>query len=423
MLVNFKVSNFRSIKEEIEFSMVAGSNVDRNFTAVKNYNLLNSAVIFGANASGKSNFLRSFRFMRSLVLNLPKIIQSTDRLPYEPFLLSPETENGSSTFEVIFIAGESRFRYGFEVDSEVVYSEWLFVSEKGKEARLFFRDVDEEFYVNPDKFKEGKGVKLQSNGLFLWKCDQEGGEISKQILKWFKETNVINAANPTDFLNYSIKKLDEPGFRDKIIELMRSGDFSIQNLAVEKNDVPLDEFEKLSIPDSLKEEIQKNPQSFQRVGLKSIHKKYDENGIELGDPAVLNFLKSESEGTKKFFTLSAPLLDTILNNKVLFVDELDASLHPHLVNALLSLFTSKLGENSRAQLIFTTHDTNILNSNEFHKSQIWLAEKNAVESTELVSLAEYKGIRDTDNLSKNYLMGKYGAIPSLQDFQILKGAE
>lgn len=421
MLVSFKFSNFRSIKDEVDFSMIAGSGVERNYTAVKNYNLLNSAVIFGANASGKSNFLRAFNYMRSLVLNLTKVIQSTDRLPHEPFLLNSETENSSSEFEVVFFVGDSRFRYGFEVDSEFVYSEWLFVSEKGKEARLFSRDVDEEFYVNSDKFKEGKGVRLQQNGLFLWKCDQEGGEISKKILNWFKNTNVINAASPSDFLNYSIRKLDEPDFRDRIIELMRSADFSIQDIAVEKNDVPFDEFEKIPLPRSLKEEIQKNPQLFRKVGLRSSHKKYDKSGAELGDSVLLNFLKSESEGTKKLFTLSAPLLDTLINGKVLFVDELDASLHPHLVNSLLSLFTSKLGENSRAQLIFTTHDTHILNSGDFHKSQVWFAEKNAVESTELVSLAEYKGIKESDNISKKYLMGKFGAIPSLHEFSIVKG--
>ena len=173
MLLQFSVSNYRSIKDTITLSMLSSSENENSFK-IKKYNLLNSAVIYGANASGKSNLLRAMGFMGRIVLNKTKVIQSTDTLPHDPFRLNSSTKDASSTFEIVFFIDEIKYRYGFELDNTTVYAEWLYADEKGKESKLFYRDSEEEEYVNP-KFKEGyiffdnskSKIRVSLNQLFI----------------------------------------------------------------------------------------------------------------------------------------------------------------------------------------------------------------------------------------------------------------
>ena len=153
---------------------------DKNSFTIRDYKLLITSVIYGANASGKTNILTAMSVMRTLILNKYKIIQSTDTLPYTPFRLNTITKESSTSFEMVFFIDEKKYRYGFELDSATIYSEWLFEDEKGKEAKLFYRDIDEEDYVNNKKFKEGyvyfdklnKKIDIAQNQLFLWVCDR-----------------------------------------------------------------------------------------------------------------------------------------------------------------------------------------------------------------------------------------------------------
>ena len=163
MFLQFTVNNFLSIKEKATFSMLDSSKEDKNSFYIRDYNLLKTSVIYGANASGKTNILKAMSFMRTLVLNKYKIIQSTDILPYSPFRLNTSTKESSSSFEMVFFIDEKKYRYGFELDNTTIYSEWLFEDEKGKEAKLFYRDIDEEDYVNNQKFKEGYSFFDKSN--------------------------------------------------------------------------------------------------------------------------------------------------------------------------------------------------------------------------------------------------------------------
>ncbi|HEY6874149.1 MAG TPA: ATP-binding protein [Geobacteraceae bacterium] len=422
MLIQFTVDNFRSIKDPATFSSVSGTNNNMNTFTGRGYTLLSSAVIYGANASGKSNILKAFGFMRSMVLNSRKVIQSTDNLSHEPFRLSTETESASSSFEVTFIAAFSekpiKFRYGFEADSNTVYSEWLFADEKGKEAKLFFRDVEEgEFYVNLDKFREGKGLKdkVLKNHLFLWKCDQNGGEISKTILRWFQNLNLLDGIKHSDYMAYTLQQMSNTDFSSQIIKLVSIADLGIQDVLIEENEIPATEFERLSLPKELIDQIRSSKSPIMEVGIKAIHNKYDENQNIVGTEKF-DMENDESEGTKKYFGLSAPFIDTLMNGKILLIDELDASLHPMLTISLISMFNNPKINTKNAQLIFATHDTNLLNLKLFHKSQIWFTEKDTSGATHLHSLVEYKNIRSTDNIEKHYIQGKYGAIPYIGAF-------
>jgi AAA15 family ATPase/GTPase len=423
MLVEFKVNNFRSIKDTVIFSMLTASKDEGNCFEVRNYNLLRSSIIYGANASGKSNLLKAMAFMGRFVLNRYKIMQSTDQLPYDPYLLSTETENESSTFEIVFFIGEIKYRYGFEIDSDVVYSEWLYADEKGKEAKLFFRDVEEPNYVNPNRFKEGydffnkkeEKIKIAKNQLFIWKCDQADGEISKAILGWFNQFNMIDGMEHDGYINFTMKKMEDEVFRKRIVELVKTADIGINDIQIEEEDVSLESIAKFALADDLKTKII-NEKGWKSVLLNTMHQKFDGAGQSMGN-IVFELNEDESKGTKKFFAMSAPILDTLQNGKILIIDELDASLHPILTQHLIQLFHDKKINEKNAQLIFATHDTNLLKPELFRRDQIWLTEKDKYGATTIYSLAQFKNVRKQEDFEKQYIQGKYGAIPYLSPFE------
>lgn len=424
MLVEFTVNNFKSIKDTIKFSMLASSKDEGNCFKKRKYNLLRSAILYGANASGKSNFLRAMAFMSKFVLNKYKVIQSTDKLPHEPFRLSTETEKASSSFEIVCFVENIKYRYGFEIDNELVYSEWLYSDEKGKEAKLFYRDIEEKEYINPNKFVEGyrffdkkdEKINISPNQLFLWKCDNEkDGVISKSILNWFNQFNIIDGMDHTGYINFTMKKMENEEFKDKIIELVKTADIGIDDIKVEEEDVPLEVIEKLQLPEFLKDEMVKEG-GFKSITLNTLHQKFDSDGNAV-DNVIFELEKEESKGTRKFFAMSAPILDTLKNGKVLIIDELDASLHPVLTQHLIKLFHDENVNKNNAQLIFATHDTNLLKKTIFRRDQIWLSEKNKYGSTDLYSLSQFKNVRKNEDFEKQYIHGKYGAIPYLGKFE------
>ena len=424
MFLQFSVNNYRSIKDTVTFSMACGAKDNDNFFSIGKYDLLPSAVIYGANASGKSNLLRAMAFMRNMVLNKDKVIQSTDTLKHDPFRLNTSTKDASSTFEIVFFIGEVKYRYGFEADGIAVYSEWLFEDKTGrKEAKLFFRDADEEEYVNEKRFQEGyiffdtkrSKIKISINQLFIWKCDQNDGEISKSILQWFKNFNLIDGLDPRGYINYTMKMMEDENFKTKIVKLVKTADIGIEDIDMQTEDIPLEALEKMHLPDKIKEEIMKDG-GLQSVALNTHHKLYDENSTEVGK-ALFELDNEESQGTRKFFKMSAPILNTLQEGKILMIDELDASLHPTLTQHLIELFHNKEINTQNAQLIFATHDTNLLKPHIFRRDQIWLSEKDKYGATDVYALSEFKGVRKNDDFEKHYIQGKYGAIPYLGKFE------
>jgi AAA15 family ATPase/GTPase len=411
MLIKFSVNNYRSIKDTITLNMKTSNSKNdklKNYFSIKDYKLLKSAVIYGTNASGKSNIVKSMNFMKNFVLNKFKIIQSTDKLFHYPFKLSNETENSSTTFEIIFFNENIKYRYGFEYDKDNIYSEWLFADEKGKESKFFVRDIDEEDYVNREKFKEGyiffdkknKKINVNKNQLFIWKCDQNSGKISQSILKWFKNFNVLSGVKLKEDITLNLIK--ELNLTKEVLNLIKVADISIDNILIDeeevKNTINLQKISQVS-----------------KIVINTKHKKYDKNGNIIGEEEF--DLNEESTGTKKLFALSVPIIDTLKNGKILVIDELEANLHPILTKYLIQLFNDENINKNNAQLIFTTHDTNFLKPYLFRRDQIWFSEKNKFSSTELYSLVEFKGVRANEDFEKQYIQGKYGAIPYIGKFE------
>jgi len=425
MILQFKVNNFRSIKDTAILSMQTDKNeaTPNTFTVGKQH-LLKSCVIYGANASGKSNVLKAMAFMREIVLNSSKVTQSTDSLLHTPFRLNTETEAASSHFEIIFLHDDFKYRYGFEMDSSTVYSEWLFVAKgTARESRLIERDSEEkEPYTNPVKFKEGRGVKVPDNQLLLWRCDQQGGEVSRIILQWFHNFNFIDGLENKAYFNFALKQMQNDTTKSGLIDLLHRADLGIDALDINEQDMSIEQLDKVFMPKQVREQLLQGQGEIKSIEVQAQHKKFDMDNNLVG-VEVFQFEQDESQGTQKFFALSAPILDTLQHGKVLLIDELDASLHPKLTEAFVRLFHNPEINKHNAQLIFTTHDTNLLSVPKlFERDQVWFTEKDQYGSTELYSLLEFrkntkgKDVRATDNLEKHYLQGSFGGTPYLGAF-------
>ncbi|MFM9264504.1 AAA family ATPase [Tychonema sp. BBK16] len=425
MLIGFSVGNYKSFKEIVTFSMVASPiteedqelNENNVFPINDKLSLLKSAAIYGANASGKSNLVAAINFMKWFVLNSSKETQVSDAIDIEAFRLSTETEKEPSFFEIVFLLEGKTFRYGFEVNAREVVSEWLFQADDSEEVMLFERDFDN--YIGLDDFPEGQGIsdKTRSNALFLSVVAQFNGRLCGKILLWFsKILQLISGLQDRQYRKETLESFENDRHRHDIIEFIKKLDLGIADIQIQNTPVFV-----ISNNTSVYGGSYGNlyPISTIKSSVKTIHPKYDADGkqtaIELFD-----IEKHESEGTNKLFALAGILLDTLRKGKILLIDELDARLHPLITRELIYLFNSSETNPHNAQLIFTTHDTNLLSSQIFRKDQIWFTEKDNKGATDLYSLVEYK-VGKNASFEGDYIIGKYGAIPFIGNFKELIG--
>lgn len=434
MLIEFHVENYKSFKDETNFSMVAAKIVSKNkkldqenvFEVDAKLSLLKSAVIYGANASGKSNIHAALSFMRLFVLNSSKESQEGEIINVEPFRLSTETEEDSSIFEIIFILNSRKYRYGFEVTTQKIVSEWLFDVPTTRERKLFIR-TNSEIDVKKS-FKEGEGLEIRtrSNALFLSVVSQFNGKIAKDILNWF-QTLFMAEQNERKNRMYTINCLENNLYKEEIVEFIKRLDLGISDIKVETIAPNLSIYPKSFLDKTTETQLR----LLSKKSITTFHWKYDQDGAKI--PELFDLDVHESEGTRRLFSLAGLLIDTLKNGRVLFVDEFDSSIHPLITCAIIDLFNSKDTNPKNAQIIFITHDTNLLSHN-FRRDQIWFAEKDETGSTHLYSLAEYKipveedakeetfkKVRNDASFEDNYIHGKYGAIPFIGDLQNLLG--
>lgn len=418
MLVNFRIKNYKSFKDFTNFSMEATKlkNLTNSNTFTKNnISLLKSAVIYGANASGKSNLLEAMEKMVTIV-KFSTDIEKAKKYQHEPFLLNSDSENNPTIFESIFIIDDISYRYGFEINSEsIILNEWLYrrkLKLYAKEVLCFIRDGEK--ITLGSSFNEGKGIqdKTRDNALFLSVTAQWNGKISQRILDWFGQLNVLSNIRSDEFKHYSFNMLEDDEFKGRIITFIKSADTGITG--IEKTKVT---YEKLKnnlnkideLPDFIIEKLKEDGVST----VETTHIQYDKNNTF---NKLKNFnLDFESDGTQKLLALSAPIIDTLQSGAILVIDELDNSMHTDLVKAIIELFNSNVTNKNNAQLIFSTHDTNLLDQEIFRRDQIWFAQKDIYGVSDLYSLIEYgKGkIRDDLALEKNYLEGRFGGKPHI----------
>ncbi|MBD2728110.1 ATP-binding protein [Nostoc sp. FACHB-892] len=415
MFIEFSVGNYRSFKEQVTFSMVAANLVakdkklDENnvFEIDEDLKLLKSAAIYGANASGKSNLATALGFMRWFMINSSKETQSTEKIGVDQFKLSTETEAQPSFFEIVFLMNDKRYRYGFEATRDKVVSEWLFYVPKLKETKLFERKLGK-FSVSKTYKADGIQQKTRHNALFLSVSAQFNVQIAEKILDWLtNRVALISTLNDRGYRGYTVSCLMNNENKDEILQLFKKLDLGFSDLKVEESEITADSLPK-ELPDELKNLILKNAEG-KLSSVQTIHQKFDAKG-NLVSTEVFDLDEQESEGTKKVFSLAGPLVDTLKNGNVLIIDEFDARIHALISRAIVELFNSNETNPNNAQLIFMTHDTNLLNNKLFRRDQIWFTEKNRYGATDLYSLAEYK-IPDDAPFESDYIQGRYGAIP------------
>jgi AAA15 family ATPase/GTPase len=416
MIIEFTVGNFLSFNEKktIGFEARAISELKETVMNADGYKLLRSLVIYGANSSGKSNLIKAFGKMRDCVFQSIKL-NFSDNLEYAPFLLSTESTKQPTFFEIVFLDKNQRFRYGFEYNLTNVVGEWLFAGKSKAEKPLFIRSLDG--IGVSDFFKEGKGLeeKTNDNRLFLSKVADDGGEISKQVMECFNNYDVLSGVEHKNYGNFSLKMFDRHSkmYEDalNLFQKLQLGFKDIEVIKAEFNplDLPKD------LPTDLKSKLAQELYGKREVTLNTVHNVYDRQGKAVSTCSWKQ-KEHESEGTKKIIDLSGPVFDTLSEGRTLIIDELDAKLHPLITVQIIKLFNNPETNPNNAQLLFATHDTNLLSADIFRRDQIWFTEKDDAEQTDLYSLDDFvfpdgtKVGKDAD-LEKNYIAGRYGAIP------------
>ena len=402
-LLQFSVANYRSIYTRKSISFVASSIKDEPRSNVVYYDkirCMRTTAVYGANSSGKSNLLMAMSSMVGILFDSAKL-NDGDSLPYDPFVLATTSQKEPTLFEAQFVINGWVYRYGFEYKEDIIVSEWLYrASTKRRKEDVLFVRTKEGIGVNEETFAEGAGLesKTNSNRLFLSLVAQVGGEntISKEVMVFFRQWNVISGIVAYNYQNVT-KQMFLTGM-DGTNEASRLFD-----------DL------KLGFGDIIAKEEERTNGKGSEIRVYTSHYVYSKTGRKK-ERVFFNMDNMESAGTRKIFDLAGPIVDTLKYGKVLVIDELDAKMHPLLSQYIVNLFNDPKKNVTNAQLIFSTHNTHLLSSSMLRRDQIWFTEKNDKEDTDVYSMMDIllpdgSRPRGDSNLEKNYMMGRYGAIP------------
>ena len=422
MIVELFVENYKSIKQRqsLNLTKMTGEELSDNafeLNAPNNLCLLRSAAIYGANAAGKSNFISALGTMQMIVKESAKESQRGDKLPVVPFRLANDSIKEPTEFEIVFIAEGVKYQYGFSLTENQIKEEWLFASPKGRAQRWFIRAYDEETQQYAWDFSSHFLGKKQlwreatkSNSLFLSTAVMLNSEQLKPVFDWFDNTLKVTDIDGWE-PSFTAQLCSENETKNEVLKFLKSADLDISDIRLESKRI-----DKNSLPDVMSEEfkdkILRNLKDKEIIDIKTIHK--NSEGAD-----VLFDLREESHGTRKLFAFAGPWIDSLKNGRVLFIDELHDSLHPNMVKFLIKLFNDKNTNQNNAQLVFTTHETSVLDQRVFRRDQIWFCSKDKDQSTDIYPLTDFSPRKGVDNLEKAYLSGRYGALPLVSNFEFL----
>jgi uncharacterized protein len=392
MLLEFSVSNFRSVKDMQTLSFLATAMNEHEKTntiqVTDKVRLLKSTAVYGANGSGKSNLIKAMWAMVNFIK-----APFEDRTKFEehiqPFKLNTSTRNEGSFFQIMFILEEKTYRYGFVYLKGKITSEWLFGTANKNEVEFFTRD-EQKIYINKERFKEGIGLetKAREDKLFLNVVFEFNGKIANVIKGYLSEIFIVQGLDEKIVQSFSYNLIQNKANKHRLLEILKLADSDIYDVGLEEN----------------------YDQKTRKII--SQRKIFDKNGQEVG-LENLDFDKDASEGTKKMFNYAGVFVYLLKSGGTIIIDEFDARFHTSLTKAIVKLFNSE--KNKAAQLCFVTHDTNLLDNDLLRRDQIYFAEKNQRGETSIYSLNEIKGVRNDSSLEKDYIKGKYGAIPFIRN--------
>lgn len=406
MLIRFSFKNFKSFKNENCLDMEATSLKEHEYNVAKTDNgeYLKVSAIYGANASGKTNVLQAFDYMKK------RILVSDDSKKNSPIdeenIYSFMINNDPIALEVEILAKNNKiYKYGFEVLKDKIISEWLFEKRVNKFYSIFERD-NNNVSMKPNKISDLVNIDERTLFLNIYSKIDRNNEDFSNVYDWFVNSMYLDLGNPNfeRFINnrVSLKILSDENYKKELLKFIKTFDSGIEGIR--------------TTPDSI-EAVKSNNGI---IDIEVLHR--GENGELKALPFYL-----ESNGTRKMFHLFDFFMDALKNGMVLFVDELDAKLHPLLTRYIINLFHNSQTNIGNGQLIYSTHDTVNLNKDTFRRDEIWFAEKDKDGISEIYALSDYildddknvgKKVRNDATYNKDYLTGRYGAIPVLEEFDI-----
>lgn len=404
MILEFSIANFLSYKDRITFSMLANSSsgLNDNYVVEGDKKILKTSAIYGANASGKTNLFK----ILTIVISMLRKSNNTDintKLPIVPFKLNKETIKKPSEFEIKFIINDVRYVYGFTADTNQIYEEYLYYYPNGRETKIFDRtNVNEySFSQKDEKFLNDIAAKNLSNKFFLATATNWNYEKTKIPYKFLTiDINTFNNLGGLRELAFKHHLQNDDELKTFTLDFMKKADFNIEDYKVIETEVPEEVL--ASIPDFIKTAMKEKPKAFTSI--------FKHKGSEL----ELTY-EEESMGTQIIFSFIPFIKDALNSKKIIVVDEIDRSLHPYLVEMLVQMFNDSEINRNGAQLIFNTHDTNLLNLNILRRDQIWFTEKDSNNGTsDLYPLSDFS-VRKSENIEKGYMLGRYGAIPFIKN--------
>lgn len=429
MLLEFSITNYRSIGDKQTLNLAPApkqKEYSGNIFSVEGFSALNAAALYGANASGKSNFLRAMSLM-DLIIHTSSRTLSTAKLPHEPFLLRKGYASMPTVFEIVFVHDGKRYRYGFSYDKTSIKEEWLYRKAIGREVPMFLREGDtidvRNSFCGKKTLVDTAIEATRDNGLFLSQSDAFNIEESKNVLAWFDSFIMINGLNTQIHESKTVELWKNQGNRGIINQYLNEIAIDIKGvniLTVDAKDLAGKDISENALSAANDMEI---------YNIQSLHRTYDNDGKPTDNIVSWDFDEHESEGSIKTLQMTGPIIWTLANGGVLIIDEIEAKLHPILTLNVIDMFLDSSCNKKKAQLIFATHDTNLLSYAKLRRDQIYFCEKNKWESTEIFSLSDFvyfnerdgrvvseKERKDSDK-ERRYMEGRYGAIPVLGKFK------
>lgn len=413
MLIEFSITNFLSFKEKNTFSMIASSDntLKDNYTNIGNEKLLKMTAIYGANASGKSNLFKALALISNMIKQ-SNFINPNIMLPIMTFKLDKETINKPSEFEIKFLINSIRYIYGFVADTKNIYKEYLIYYPNGRPVKIFNRDNINEYSFNASDEKLLNDIKDKNtaNKFFITTATNWNFEKTKPAFEFLTEKiGVVMSYEQLNNYSYNMYYNDNDKSLEKFaLKFLEKADFNIKGYKVIQENMT-DELIN-TLPDIMRSFIPTNTPVFKV------------NTTHIVNDDKYNFdISEESLGTQVIFSFIPVIKDVIDNGKVLLIDEFDKSLHPYIVKYIVELFNDSDLNKNNGQLIFNTHDTNLLDLELLRRDQIWFTEKNPETGESVLYALDDFSIRKSENVEKGYLLGRYGAVPFLvNDFDDFK---
>ncbi|MCD6544847.1 MAG: ATP-binding protein [Flavobacteriaceae bacterium] len=408
MVLEIRLSNFFSINDEVVLDLRAGNintakskSLSNNIFKYDDIEVLKTVAIYGANASGKSNIIRTIRFCNAMVYESHKHNENTifnfRKFKFKGYINKP------STYFIRFVANKIEYKYSFSLNRTEILTEKLYYYPNGRKAKIFERD-EKAGETKKEKYSFGTSVikrpfdvaeSTSNKTLFISRASQMDREIPKIVFNFFNQSFILN------YLSYSTKHADSliKVYKNQLLRALQLADSDIidfkQTLRKKKSknlNVNLDT-----------EETSFNETIMESLEIKTYHK--------FSPKVAFDFLSEESDGTRKLFFIMLTILDVVKNNKVLLIDEIEDSLHPKIIEYIIEIFKAS----KESQLIFSTHNTNLLDLNKLRKDQIWFVNKKDDGGSDLYSLYDYSDFRDTMDVEKAYLQGRFDSIPIIDD--------